>query len=369
MNWKNALIIALAGVLAVTIGYILYFYSGPYKRLHSENQRLMEKSVARQAWESKTEEEVAELRRTLEKQRRETHVAREEIIKKEHLVKDLRNKIQGLRGMIFKVQGEKETLMAEVSQLRKAFGKSQSHRNELSRQIEKLKGDYQRHMQGLQDQVVEGDRQIQSLQGERDRFRQAIAKLENDGKSLSEQVSELKSGLKQSKGRLQTLSQDLMDRERKLERASQNYQEMVQQLREQIQQREVRISTLEERTSIHFLSKILFEPGNANITPHGRQVLKTVAEGLKKLSDTKIHVEGHTDNQPLSEAARGVYIDNLGLSVKRATAVARVFRMMGVDPRNLSAAGFSMYRPVASNDTPDGRQQNRRVEIVLAPVR
>lgn len=369
MNWKNALIIALVVVLAGTIGYTLYFYSSPYKRLQRENQRLMEEFATRQAWESKTGEEVTELRRTLEKQRREINVARDELIKKEHLAKDLMTKTEGLRSMIFKVQGEKETLMAEASQLRKAFEKSKSHRSELSQQIEKLKGDYQQQMQGLRDQMVQKDRQIQYLQDERDRFRQAIARWESDGKSLTEQVSALKNELEQVKSHIQTLSQDLADKEKKLERANYNYLEMVKQLREQIKQKEVRISTLEGKTSIHFLDKILFEPGNAKITPHGRQVLKNVAEGLKRLSDTEIRVEGHTDNQPLSEAARAVYIDNLGLSVKRATAVARIFRMMGVDPRNLSAIGFSMYRPMAGNDTPDGRQQNRRVEIVLAPLR
>jgi chemotaxis protein MotB len=369
MNWKNVLIIALAVVLAGTIGYIMYLYSGPYKRLYRENQRLMEEFGARQAWKSKTEEEVAELRRMLEKHRRDTNVAREELIKKDHLVKDLRTKIEGLRDMIFKVQGAKETLMAEASQLRKAFEKSRSHLNELSQQIEKLKGDYQQKMQGLRDQVLKRDRQIKDLQDEGTRFRQTIASLQSNRKPLSKQISELKNELEQSKDRIQMLSQDLADKERKLGRANQNYQAMVKQLREQIQQKEVRISTLEEKTSIHFLDKILFEPGNTNITPHGSQVLRNVAEGLKRLSETEIRVEGHTDNQPLSEAARAVYIDNLDLSVKRATAVARVFRMMGVDPRNISVTGFSMYRPVASNDTPDGRQQNRRVEIVLAPLR
>ncbi len=368
MNWKNALIIALAVVLAGWVGYGLYFYSGPYKRLYRENQRLMEEFAARQTWESKTEEEVVELRRTLERQRRETNVARDELTKKDHLVKDLRTKIEGLRGMIFKVQGEKEALMTEASQLRAAFGKSQSHLSELSQQIEKLKGDYQRKAQGLQDQLLETTRQIQYLQDERDQLRHSIARLESNRTSLSEYVSKLKSELERSKGRVQMLSRDLADKEEKLEGANQNYEEMVKQLREQIHQKEVSITTLKEKTSIHFLDKILFEPGNANITLHGRQVLRNVAEGLKKLSNTEVRVEGHTDNQPLSEAAKAVFIDNLDLSIKRATAVARMFRMMGVDPRNLSATGFSMYRPVASNDTPNGREQNRRVEILLVPL-
>jgi chemotaxis protein MotB len=103
------------------------------------------------------------------------------------------------------------------------------------------------------------------------------------------------------------------------------------------------------------------------ITSHGRKVLKNLAAELKKLQGIQISVEGHTDNQPLSAEARAVYHDNLGLSVARAAAVSRAIRLLGVDPRLISAAGYSMYRPVASNETSEGQQLNRRVEIMLVP--
>ena len=59
---------------------------------------------------------------------------------------------------------------------------------------------------------------------------------------------------------------------------------------------------------------------------------------------------------------------NLGLSVARSAAVARTLRKMGGNPKILSAAGYSMHRPTAANTSPDGQQQNRRVEIILAPL-
>jgi chemotaxis protein MotB len=65
---------------------------------------------------------------------------------------------------------------------------------------------------------------------------------------------------------------------------------------------------------------------------------------------------------------KNIYIDNLGLSVARSTAVARTLRKMGVNPQILSAAGYSMHRPATANAAPDGQQQNRRVEIILAPL-
>jgi chemotaxis protein MotB len=158
-------------------------------------------------------------------------------------------------------------------------------------------------------------------------------------------------------------------REERLEGLKQTHQAVVEALKEQIQQKQVQISSLEEKLSIRFLDRILFDPGNAIVTPTGREALKKLAEGLKKASGTMIHVEGHTDNLPLSEAARAVYIDNLGLSMARAAAVVRTLRTMGVDPEVLSVAGYSMHRPLASNDTAEGRQKNRRVEIILTPAR
>ena len=83
----------------------------------------------------------------------------------------------------------------------------------------------------------------------------------------------------------------------------------------------------------------------------------------------EIAVEGHTDNKLLGSKLKKVYYDNLGLSVARAAAVSRALEEMGVSPNNLSAVGYSMYRPVATNDTLEGRQQNRRVEIMIEPLR
>ena len=83
----------------------------------------------------------------------------------------------------------------------------------------------------------------------------------------------------------------------------------------------------------------------------------------------EISVAGHTDNMLLGPKIKNVYNDNLGLSVARAAAVSRKLREMGVSPANLSATGYSMYRPLTSNANKEGRQQNRRVEIMLEPLR
>jgi len=117
------------------------------------------------------------------------------------------------------------------------------------------------------------------------------------------------------------------------------------------------------------LDKILFASGSAEITSIGHRVLESLATELKKMDGFEIAVEGHTDNKLLGSKLKKVYYDNLGLSVARAAAVSRTLEEMGVSPKNLSAVGYSMYRPVATNDTLEGRQQNRRVEIMIEPLR
>ena len=116
------------------------------------------------------------------------------------------------------------------------------------------------------------------------------------------------------------------------------------------------------------MNQILFAPGKTIISANGKKVLKSLAEELQKMKGIRISVEGHTDNQPLRQNIRNIYIDNLGLSVARSAAVTRTLRKMGVNPQVLSATGYSMHRPAAANADPDGQQQNRRVEIILAPL-
>ena len=87
---------------------------------------------------------------------------------------------------------------------------------------------------------------------------------------------------------------------------------------------------------------------------------------LAGLQNTKVVVGGYTDNTPVGPALqrRGVS-NNVDLSSKRADAVVSYFKSQGVNPNLLSAQGFGDANPVASNDTPEGRAKNRRVDITL----
>ena len=149
-------------------------------------------------------------------------------------------------------------------------------------------------------------------------------------------------------------------------------QKQEEQLRQRVQQeltnKSVEIEQLRGQLSVRMLDKIVFPSGSANILPQGMEVLDKLAEALKN-GDQIIRIEGHTDDTPISEKLKAKYPSNWELSAARAAAVARYFENKHhVDPKRLESLGFSMYRPVAPNDTPENKGRNRRVEIVLKPM-
>ncbi len=116
---------------------------------------------------------------------------------------------------------------------------------------------------------------------------------------------------------------------------------------------------------ITFLDEILFDSGKATIKSSAYSALDKVASVLtSKAADLNIGVEGHTDNEPIK---RSGWKSNWELSTARATSVLHYLISKGVSPEKLAAIGYGEYRPVASNETKDGRRKNRRVEVVILP--
>ena len=125
-----------------------------------------------------------------------------------------------------------------------------------------------------------------------------------------------------------------------------------------------RLEIEESRIRIVFLAPVLFDSGKASLKESSFQHLKKLAQSLAELPNP-IQIEGHTDNQPLGPHAP--FSSNWELSSARAFAVLRYFETNGIPSQRLSAIGYGEYKPVASNDGRDGRQKNRRVEIVILP--
>ena len=96
--------------------------------------------------------------------------------------------------------------------------------------------------------------------------------------------------------------------------------------------------------------------------------LQKLADIIAKFDDRRIVVAGHTDSKKIGQRLKPRFFSNWELSVARAASAVRFMQhKSNIDPTNISAAGYSEYKPVADNATPEGRQLNRRVEVVLYP--
>lgn len=104
-----------------------------------------------------------------------------------------------------------------------------------------------------------------------------------------------------------------------------------------------------------------FAPGDAAVSPDAEDVILSIVETLRTDSGS-VRIEGHTDSTPISNA---LYPSNWELSTARAASVLSRLIEHGIAPERLSAAGYAGFRPVRDNSTPEGRTQNRRVDIVI----
>jgi chemotaxis protein MotB len=146
------------------------------------------------------------------------------------------------------------------------------------------------------------------------------------------------------------------------------YEDLLEELKAEVRQGEITITRLKDQLSLSMVDKVLFDSGSAEVKKEGRKVLDRVGAILKKVSDKHIRVEGHTDDVPIGARLKERFPTNWELSTARATNVVRYLQeQVGIDPGRLVASGYSEYRPVASNDTPEGKSRNRRIEIVLIP--
>lgn len=164
------------------------------------------------------------------------------------------------------------------------------------------------------------------------------------------------------------LAEASKQKEEEIARLRETYDQLAAGMREEIEQGQVKVTQLADRLSVSMVEKILFPSGQADITPKGLKVLERVGAVLKNTKGKIIRVEGHTDNVPISGDLAKTYPTNWELSTARATNVVRFLQeKTGIEPARLQAVGMSEFRPVASNQTPVGRAQNRRIEIALMP--
>jgi chemotaxis protein MotB len=147
----------------------------------------------------------------------------------------------------------------------------------------------------------------------------------------------------------------------------QEYQQLQQSMGAEVNSQQMHIERLQNAIKVSVNGQLLFPSGGWEMSPQAQQTIAKMAAILAPQQTTTIVVNGFTDNTPIGPdlMRRGV-TSNLVLSQKRAENVMQYMISQGVNPSLVSAQGFGDANPVASNATPDGRAQNRRVEVTLA---
>jgi len=209
------------------------------------------------------------------------------------------------------------------------------------------------------------------------------AKCAADYATANQELDGLKRKFQERGVSLDNLTQDLEQQKQ----ANAEYRQRAEQL-EQVRQRfellreklkkltelGLKVQVRDNRMLIQLPGSVLFDSGKDTLKPSGLEILGQVATVLRSdadLSQREFQVAGHTDSKPLTSSP---YKDNWGLSAMRARSVLAYLTAPtdkgqggGLERSHWSAAGYADTDPVAGNDTDEGREQNRRVELVVLP--
>ena len=195
------------------------------------------------------------------------------------------------------------------------------------------------------------------------KYDEALAEMDEMQKSLGntqEELSASQEKLSASQAEIATLRKI----EAETKRRNEIYEQFVNRLQSMIDGGQLTVSIDAGRIVINLPNNVLFNSGSANLNSEGQEALSQIGGVLKQFSDRRFQIEGHSDNVPIKSAR---FPSNWELSTARALSVVHLLTEMGVNPENISAAGFGEFRPRADNETEEGRKLNRRIEIVMLP--
>lgn len=212
------------------------------------------------------------------------------------------------------------------------------------------------------------------LQGEIETLNGNITKLQNESAQLAKQweaakknAADLASMANMTATQLEAERKRITEMRRLLDQqrlALENLRKKMSDALVGFNSNELTIFTKNGKVYVSLQENLLFPSGSAVVNPKGKEALGKLAQVLNVNPDISVLIEGHTD----SLAIKGKYEDNWALSVARSTAIVRILTdTYGLAPTRITASGRSKYEPIETNETPEGRQRNRRTEIILAP--
>lgn len=284
---------------------------------------------------------------------------------------DLENKFAELKKENRTLADSNEELTKSKNQLEADKSKLQSEYDKLKAERDKLLADFtasDKNLKTLQASynALEKDSN-EALTANINKNRELLAKLEAKEKSMAaeqERLNKLKAELDASSKRLSELEAYIAAKE-----ASMN--KLKETLSKSLKAFEGKGLTVEQRNGKVYVSmenKLLFGTGSWAVGTEGKTAVVAVGKVLADNPDISVLIEGHTDDDKILGNIGGGIENNWDLSTKRATAIVNILsENKGVKKENLTAAGRGEYAPLMSNDTPEGKAKNRRIEIILTP--
>ena len=219
----------------------------------------------------------------------------------------------------------------------------------------------------LQERVRLLEASNESLSNERVKLISEVEDLATEREQLAASVEELRATRDQLQENLALTESQLAQRTAEVQQLRSTYDGLVSDLQSEVASGRVQIEQLRDGLNVKLAQAVLFPPGSAQVGAEGADVLGKVAHRLLELPH-RILVQGHTDDVPISGRLAERYPTNWELSGARAASVVRILAERGVPPARLAAVALADTQPVASNDTPEGKAANRRIEIRLIPA-
>ncbi|MCP3054244.1 peptidoglycan -binding protein [Aurantimonas marianensis] len=293
-----------------------------------------------------------------------------EISGKDEAIDRLNSQINELTQLLALERSTGQDYQDQIATLRASLSSTEDEKSRLQRALESDSGSAaaaSAEVEGLQSALDEEQQFSQ-------RARSQIELLNQQLSALRQQIAALENALDVSESRDQESRTKIADLGRRLNVAlAQRVQELSRyrsdffgRLREILSDRE-NIRIVGDR--FVFQSEVLFPSGSDVLQPAGTEEMAKLATAIKELareipSDINwiIRVDGHTDNIPVTG---GRFEDNWELSTERAVAVVKYLISQGVPPERLAATGFGEFQPLDTDDTPEARDRNRRIELKL----
>lgn len=199
----------------------------------------------------------------------------------------------------------------------------------------------------------------EQLRSENQSYQDRIAELEGEIKMLNDQIGDLAAKAGTTAKELAELRAEKAKREKELA----VYKNLFDQLKALVDAGTIQVGFRKGRMVVQLSNAILFDSGKSKLRPEGQDAIASLAPALQSVNRDFV-VGGHTDNIPIKTAR---YPSNWELSTARAVSVVKGLIEAGYPASKLGAAGYAENDPVGDNTTDEGREQNRRIEIILMP--